>query len=240
MSGPPSRKKDALDYSRFDAIVVSDDDEEEGGDGGGGGDGAEAFDEDEDEESDEELSSAGSAGDDSGSQRSPEEDGDQSPDEEQHDCFRCTSQGGDASAGTVSAGTAVPQAPPVYCTCGRCGAALGGLQRPGGSCQSTASKTDGDGAAEDASAVDSGEADGSVEGAKPGAAGQPGGPPHCALHAGAPLPALPPLGEERYDGELDSQGQRHGYGRYVWRNGAVYEGQVRGWRAVLPGPVQAY
>jgi hypothetical protein len=41
------------------------------------------------------------------------------------------------------------------------------------------------------------------------------------------LPPPPPLGDERYDGELSAQGLRHGVGRFVWKNGSSYEGQVR-------------
>lgn len=55
------------------------------------------------------------------------------------------------------------------------------------------------------------------------------------LAADGPLPPPPPLGEERYDGGLQS-GLRHGRGRFVWANGATYEGQVRlPWRAQCTG-----
>ena len=214
MSGPAaaSRKKDALDYSRFDAIVVSDDDDDAPH---GSGD---------DEEEFEEVSGSDEGGE--GSQ--PETDADESP--EELDDLACVAHCTDAGAGSV--GTAVPQAPPVYCTCGRCGAAvgLGALCSPGGKGAAGPADAAATGQGAEDGAGHDGEVDGSAEGTKPGAAGQPGGPPHCALHAGAPLPPLPPLGEERYDGELDGTGQRHGYGRYVWRNGAVYEGTVRGGR----------
>ena len=225
MSGPAaaSRKKDALDYSRFDAIVVSDDEDAPPATG-------------DDEEEFEEVSASEDGSQGEGSQ--PESDADESP--EELDDLVCVAHCTDAGSGT--AGTAVPQAPPVYCTCGRCGAAVSGL---GALCSGKGAGGVADGAGpgpgtEDGGGHD-GEVDGSAEGTKPGAAGQPGGPPHCALHAGAPLPALPPVGEERYDGELDGTGQRHGYGRYVWRNGAVYEGTVRWWEgetsAAVGGPL---
>ena len=82
------------------------------------------------------------------------------------------------------------------------------------------------GAAADPGAFDDAEGDGPDPGPAPasapgGTAGAGGG----AL-AGA-LPPPPPLGDERYDGELSAQGLRHGVGRFVWKNGSSYEGQVR-------------
>jgi hypothetical protein len=252
MAAPPGqqRKKDALDYSRFDAIVVSDESDDDAGSADGVDDEEDDEDEDDLDDDDDDDDDDEDCTDDEEPHSGLDDDGleesdDQSPDEGEDPLLRGLSPT-DASAGTGTAGTAQPQAPPaVCCACGRCGASGGpggGGVCPLGSLPAGRAGKHGVGDAacgaspgEDAPQVD-GEGDGSAEGTKPVAAGAPGGPPHVVLAAGQALPPLPPLGDERYDGELDGSGQRHGYGRYVWRNGAVYEGVVRAQRTRGGGP----
>ena len=92
-----------------------------------------------------------------------------------------------------------------------------------------------------AESEEEGEADGPDPGASPPPtrapppAGPAAAPPAApaSVPPGPPLPPPPPLGEERYDGEVDEAGLRHGYGRFTWKNGDGYEGLVR-LRLALP------